>query len=85
METDEVEIKFEVEGAGSMIGADNGDLKDVTPYQSNLRQVREGQAMAIVKSGLQTGKIRLVARTEGLPEASIELDVIPATGPATLK
>jgi len=83
--TDEVEIQFEVEGAGNLKAADNGDLSDVTPYQSNLRQVRAGQALAIVQSGQEAGNIRLVARTEGLPEASIELDVIPATGPATLR
>lgn len=83
--TDEVKIQFEVAGAGNLKATDNGDLSDLTPYQNSLRQVRAGQALAIVQSGQQTGKIRLVARTEGLPEASIELEVIPAKGSATLK
>lgn len=83
--TDEVEIQFEVEGAGILKATDNGDLSDLTPYQNSSRQVRAGQALVIVQSGQQTGKIRLVARTEGLPEALIELDVIPVNGQSILK
>jgi beta-galactosidase len=82
--TDKVEIQFKVEGAGNFVGADNGDMRDVTPYQSNRRQVRAGQALAIVGSTREPGTIRLRASVEGLRDATIEITTKPAGGPPTL-
>jgi beta-galactosidase len=82
--TDKTEIKFEVDGAGNFVGADNGDMRDVTPYQSNLRQLRAGQALAIVGSTREPGTIRLKASVEGLPDATVEITTKPADGPRRL-
>src|SRR6185437_8899939 len=82
--TNDVEIQFKVEGAGDLVAADNGDLRDLTPYQSNRRQVRAGQALAIVGSTREPGTIRLKASAEGLPDATIEITTKPANGPPTL-
>jgi beta-galactosidase len=82
--TDKTEIKFEVDGAGNFVGADNGDMRDVTPYQSNLRQLRAGQALAIVGGTREPGTIRLKASVEGLPDATVEITTKPADGPRRL-
>lgn len=69
------EISFKVEGPGEIIATDNGDPTDFTPFQSHTRKAFNGMALVIVrtKKGEQ-GTIVVKARSEGLKEASVEIE-----------
>lgn len=77
-------VHFEISGAGSIRGVDNGDTTDHTSFQAAQRENRDGRGLVIVQSARKPGRIRLVARADGLAEASVEIDVGPVNGPPTL-
>jgi beta-galactosidase len=78
------EIHFEASGPGTIAGVDNGDLDSPEPFKSNHRETRDGHCLVIVQSSREAGKIRLVARAKGFPDAVLELETKPATFPSTL-
>jgi beta-galactosidase len=77
-------IHFETEGPGVIAGVDNGDLDSPEIFKSHQRETRDGHCLVIVQSASEPGKIRLKAHAEGLPDATIELDVRQASGPPRL-
>ncbi len=67
----EHELQFEVEGPGSIIAVDNGDLRDTDSYVGTTRHAWNGRAMVVVKSSDAAGEIRLSVSSPGLEGASL--------------
>jgi beta-galactosidase len=70
----EHEIRFRVEGPGSIVGVDNGDLTSMEPYTAKQRKAFHGRAQVIVQAARKRGSITLTARAEGLPRAQVRID-----------
>ena len=69
-------VRFEVEGPAELVATDNGDPRDLTAFPSPERQAFSGLALAIVRAVPgQSGAVRVVARSEGLEPAAVELRV----------
>lgn len=74
-------VQLTVEGAGQLIGFDNGNPADHTSMKSKERKAFNGLALAVVQPGTRPGTIKIKASSPGLKEASIELTVSPAVAP----
>lgn len=68
-------VRFELTGAGTLAGVDNGDMTDTASYKGSQREARRGRALAIVQAGRQAGELTLTAHAAGLPEASVKIQV----------
>ncbi|CAG9978311.1 unnamed protein product [Clonostachys byssicola] len=70
------EIHFSVcGGGGKLVATDNGDPADLNVFQSKTRRAFSGKALAIVSAeGGQSGKITVVAKSEGLEGAKLVLE-----------
>jgi beta-galactosidase len=66
-------IRFSVEGAGTLLGVDNGNPTDHGSFLINERDAFNGLALAIVKSTMDPGKITIRAESEGLRGDVIEI------------
>ena len=69
-------VHFTVEGEGHLIGVDNGNPEDHDSFQADRRRAFNGLCLAIVQSTRKPGNIRLIARSDGLKEASVEIKVL---------
>jgi beta-galactosidase len=65
------EVTVEIEGAGSLLGADNGDPASHEDYKSNRRKAFNGMCLAIVQSTGKPGQIRVTASSPALKSASV--------------
>jgi beta-galactosidase len=72
----ENEVTFNVEGAGKLIGVDNGDMQSHEDYGSNHRKAFNGLCLAIVQATSEPGEIRLTASSPGLKSASATISTI---------
>ena len=69
-------VRFEIEGPATLVATDNGDPRDLTAFPSPERRAFSGLALAIVRAVPgQSGTVRVVARSEGLEPATVELRV----------
>jgi beta-galactosidase len=66
-------LEFTIEGEGSIIGVDNGNLKDLYSYVSSSRKAFKGRVLVVLKSTHQGGNIRLTVTSQGLTDASINI------------
>jgi beta-galactosidase len=69
-------LQFKIEGAGTIVGVDNADIKDTDPYVSNTRKVWKGRALVVIKSTHGTGDIKLTVTSPGLTEASLNFKTL---------
>ncbi|MFA9560468.1 glycoside hydrolase family 2 TIM barrel-domain containing protein [Evansella sp. AB-rgal1] len=67
------EITFSVEGAGKLIGVDNGKPDSHESFQANKRKAFHGLALAIVQAVQDTGEIKIIATAEGLKSAHMTI------------
>jgi beta-galactosidase len=65
------EVRFEVSGAGKIIGVGNGNPSSHEPDKASKRQAFNGLCMVIVQSLKQAGELRLVAESARLESASL--------------
>ncbi len=63
-------ITLSVEGAGHLIGLDNGDPADHTSMKSNRRNLFHGLALAVIQSSAAPGSIRVQASSPGITGAA---------------
>lgn len=75
-------ISFDVAG-GSLAGVDNGRQESAERYQASTRTAFHGMALAIVRSGIRTGTLRVTARAEGLRSGTATVRARRAADPAT--
>ncbi|MGH2566539.1 MAG: DUF4982 domain-containing protein, partial [Ginsengibacter sp.] len=66
-------IQLKVEGAGKLIGFDNGNPADHTSMKSSERKTFNGLALAVVQSSNTEGKINITAISPSLKGTSIEI------------
>ena len=66
-------VRFTVDG-GRIIATDNGNLRDLEPFQSSQRHAFNGLALAIVKAA-SPGRLRLTASADGLRGATVDVQV----------
>jgi hypothetical protein len=66
-------INFEISEEGRIIGVDNGDASSLENYKLPKRQARLGRCIVIVQTTGKRGNITLTAKSQGLPDASIEI------------
>ncbi len=72
-------VRFNISGAGVIIGIGNGDPSSHEADKGSQRSLFNGLACAIVQSTLKAGPIRIAARAAGLKSAMLTLQARPAT------
>lgn len=79
-------VQIILEGAGKLIGFDNGNPFDHTSMKSDRRNTFNGLALAVIQSANQTGAIRVRTNSSALKNASVDIVARkPATGMATVE
>jgi hypothetical protein len=65
-------VNFEINGPAEIVAVGNGNPLSLEPFQANYRKLFYGKAILIVRTREgQAGKIRVGAKSSGLPGASI--------------
>jgi beta-galactosidase len=67
------EVSFEIQGAGKIIGIDNGDPLSHADFMSLHRNVFNGLGLAIVQSTDTPGEIHLTAASSGLKPSRVTI------------
>ena len=67
-------VKFEVTGAGSLAGVDNGWQTDLTSLKGNEKRAFNGLCLAILQSKGKVGTIQLKATSAGLQGAELTVE-----------
>ena len=68
------EVRFAVEGAGTIGGVGNGDPSDHDPDKADHRKAFHGLCLALVQSNGQKGRVTLRATSPGLRDATVSFD-----------
>jgi beta-galactosidase len=67
-------IKFDVSGAGSIAGVDNGNQISHEGFKGKQRKAFHGMALAIVQAKQKRGQIVLKASSNNLQSASVVIN-----------
>lgn len=68
-------LKIGFSGKGSVIASGNGSMNDMESFRSLTPKTFRGKAIAIVQPTGEEGTVRLTVSAEGLPEASVEIEI----------
>ncbi len=71
-------VNISVEGAGRLLGMDNGDSTDYDQYKGTSRRLFSGRLLAVIGATGKTGEIRVTLTSPGLPEETVTLRAVPA-------
>ena len=71
-------VEILVNGAGRLLGLDNGDSSDFDEYKGNVRKLFNGKLLAVVASKPQAGEITVTVNGKGLESASLQLQATEA-------
>lgn len=74
-------IKVSVEGAGRLVGLDNGDSTDYDSYKSDNRRLFSGRLLAMIQATLDSGEIKVTAESEGLEAKQTILNSVECEQP----
>jgi beta-galactosidase len=66
-------LKFQVSGAGEIVGMDNGDATSFEPFQGIEHSAFNGLCLVIVRSTGKPGEITLEATSDGLRTGRLSL------------
>jgi beta-galactosidase len=78
-------ISLTVDGAGHLLGLDNGNPADHTSMRSSQRNIFNGMALAVVQPGNKPGAILVRVNSPGMAEATITINVkVPNTKQLTI-
>lgn len=69
------EVRFDLQGAGRLIGVDNGDPLDLNDVKARQRRTFNGMCLAIVQGGRRPGMLEVVAVAEGLAPTRVRVEV----------
>ncbi len=72
-------VSFDLQGAASLIGVDNGDPASHEDYKGTQRKAFHGLCLAIVQAHREAGPVRVRASAAGLKETAFELKVRTST------
>ncbi|MGB6431544.1 MAG: glycoside hydrolase family 2 TIM barrel-domain containing protein [Candidatus Acidiferrales bacterium] len=67
------QVTFDVQGAGKIIGVDNGDPLSHEDFKSNQRKAFNGMCLAIVQSTATPGQIKIAASSPGLQSSDVSI------------
>ncbi|MER2063881.1 MAG: hypothetical protein ABS873_04465, partial [Alkalibacterium sp.] len=67
-------VRIDVQGAGRLVGFDNGDSTDFDQYKGTSRRLFSGQAMAIIQATDESGPVAVSASSKGIETAEIRLE-----------
>jgi beta-galactosidase len=73
-DADNVVVKFEVSGKGTVAGVGSGDPRDMSSFQQPHKKTYQGICLAIIRPETTPGTITLRATAEGIKEASLVID-----------
>ncbi|MEK4064199.1 MULTISPECIES: beta-galactosidase GalA [Paenibacillus] len=71
------EIRFEVTGAGSLLGVGNGNPSSHEPDKSAIRRAFNGWCLALIQTSPAAGSIKVKAVSMGLAAAEVVLEAAP--------
>ena len=71
-------LAFEVDGDGSLAGLDNGREESAERYQASTRTAFHGKALAIVRAGVEVGRLKVTARSAGLRTGTVVVRTTPS-------
>lgn len=71
-----IRLQFKIEGAGSIAGVANADMKDGDSYIGNSRKAWHGKALVVIKSNKQPGEIKLTVTADELEKAETKIVTI---------
>lgn len=69
------ELRFTIEGPGTIVGVGNANPKSTESYQQPQRRAWRGKCLVIVKAGKEPGMITLKATADGLQPAELKIEV----------
>lgn len=72
-------VNVTVEGAGRLMGLDNGDSTDYDQYKGTSRRLFSGKMLAVIGASSQTGDIQVTVSSPGLPDNTLLLHAVPAS------
>ena len=67
-------IYVSLEGPGTVLGLENGNLFDNTPYSEQYRSANNGRLLAYIRAGAEPGIIKVKAASPGLFAGEIEIE-----------
>jgi beta-galactosidase len=70
-------IHFATSGPASIVAVDNGNFRDLDPFQATQRKVYFGNALALVRATGSSGRVTVTASSDGVQPASVTLNVAP--------
>jgi beta-galactosidase/beta-glucuronidase len=68
-------VTAEVEGAGRLLGVDNGDQNDPTALSSPTKKANGGQVLVLLQAGRTAGTLTLKVAAPGLRGTSLQMQV----------
>jgi len=68
-------VAINLSGDASVAGVDNGDPNSHHNFQGNQIKAFNGKCLVIVRSGKTGGKVQVSFQSEGLPNATIQLNI----------
>lgn len=71
-------VLIRTEGAGALVGTDNGDSTDTEEYKASCRRLFSGKLLAVLKAGTEPGNLRITVSSPGLETVCLEIPVEPA-------
>ena len=69
-------VTVQVEGAGHLVGLDNGDSTDEDSYKGNSRRLFSGKLLAIIETGTIPGAVRIKVSGKGLKSAELVCEAV---------
>ncbi|MGN1181247.1 MAG: glycoside hydrolase family 2 TIM barrel-domain containing protein [Suilimivivens sp.] len=69
-------IHVEVQGAGRLIGLDNGDSTDFDAFKGKSKRLFSGKLLAVIGSTFKTGAITVTLTSPGLPDCVVSLQAV---------
>ena len=70
-------VTFDVQGAGELVGVDNGSSPDHDSYKADNRKAFSGKVLAIVQSTEKAGEITVTAKADGLESSTVKINTTP--------
>jgi beta-galactosidase len=67
-------VQFELTGEGSIVGVDNGNPISHESFKANNRKAFNGLCLAVIQSQSKPGVITITAKSEGLQDASLQIN-----------
>ncbi|MGN0295582.1 MAG: glycoside hydrolase family 2 TIM barrel-domain containing protein [Lachnospiraceae bacterium] len=78
VENDCSRVRITAEGAGMLIGTDNGDSTDPDGYKDSSRRLFSGKLLAVFRADTRAGNLVIRVASEGLHEETLCIPVVEA-------